>query len=881
MVKQVIEKTNNNNANIKKALGKQKRSKKYKKITKHKNNIHDCNEHSNEDCNSEGCTHDTEHEYEYEHVKNKPILDIQKYCNYDFIKYQEIKLECDKKYNEYVLCKSKNNTNLFDYIDDNLIKKYNDIYQYKNDFHKMFCEYEMLITEFNNAIGGNNNNICDDKTKEFINKVKLKFGDKYDYSKIIYETSRETIIIGCPKHGIVEQRANSFLENGCKKCSVIANKKRSNLEDFIEKANKVHNNKYDYSQVDYKLTRQHVSIICNIHGIFNQSPDHHLTGYGCKKCGTIKMAKNNENNTEEFIIKARNVHYDRYDYSKVDYKKSSIKVTIVCRTHGEFEQTPAVHIHGSGCKSCHEIINKPITNEEFIGQAKIIHNNKYNYENIYCVGYNDLIIIECPQHGIFEQMVKKHLDGIGCKQCYDLNNFITNANLVHNNKYDYSKVNYKNTTTLIIIICEKHGEFLLTPENHIRKKCKCPKCNDNITIDTFIDKAKRIYGDKYDYSKVDYKGTNTKIIIICDEHGEYTETPNNHIKLGKECFECTGRVGNVKHTKNTFIEKAKTIHGDKYDYSKVVYNTRDSKVIISCHLHGNFEVRPSKHFNGQGCPKCVKSIYTTDMFVEKATIVHENKYDYSNVICDNKDSTVLIICKEHGQFEQIGRSHLRGSGCIKCYNKEKFLERAIEIHKDRYDYSVMNYIHSTIPITIICKKHGQFKQPPSSHLRCINGCPKCNACPSCELWRTCGKLCLYCIPKDKNKLYYKSKEMDVVKFLKSNLPDNEFIHNKSVGTSCGEGHLFPDILFDLQFYHLIVEIDEHKHRGANYRCDKQRMYDIIAKLGTPCIFIRYNPDSKLSDKNILLDKVNEYLNIKPNDNSIWNEFGFKADYLFY
>ena len=163
-------------------------------------------------------------------------------------------------------------------------------------------------------------------------------------------------------------------------------------------------------------------------------------------------------------------------------------------------------------------------------------------------------------------------------------------------------------------------------------------------------------------------------------------------------------------------------------------------------------------------------------------------------------------------------------------------------------------------------------------------------CPSCQLWRTNGKLCGYCLPKNKNKLYQKTKEYAVVKYLKDHLPDYDFIHNQSVGSDCtkGEkensnGHLYPDIRYDCGHYHLIVEVDEHKHRGADYKCDEQRMYDIIAKLGLPCIFIRYNPDSQESNKEILLQKIKDYLelDVESDGSELWNDYGFNAEYLFY
>ncbi len=149
-----------------------------------------------------------------------------------------------------------------------------------------------------------------------------------------------------------------------------------------------------------------------------------------------------------------------------------------------------------------------------------------------------------------------------------------------------------------------------------------------------------------------------------------------------------------------------------------------------------------------------------------------------------------------------------------------------------------------------------------------------NLCSSCELWRTMGKLCEYCKPNGK---YIKTKELKVVQYLKEYLFDIDFIHNNSVGKDCTGGHLFPDIRFDLNEYQLIVEVDEFKHRGASYKCDKQRMYDIIAKLGMPCMFIRYNPDHKNSDISQLLKKT-EYTEL-PMD--AFDNYGFAVCYMYY
>ena len=129
-----------------------------------------------------------------------------------------------------------------------------------------------------------------------------------------------------------------------------------NKEQFILKAREVHGWKYDYSKVDYKDSHTKVCIICPIHGEFWQKPDNHLNGWGCKKCGRKICAKNTRKTTEEFIKRAKDVHGDKYDYSKVEYINSKTKVCIICnekdkngKEHGEFWQTPDNH-YKYGCK---------------------------------------------------------------------------------------------------------------------------------------------------------------------------------------------------------------------------------------------------------------------------------------------------------------------------------------------------------------------------------------------------------------------------------------------------------------------------------------------------------------------------------------------------
>ena len=405
----------------------------------------------------------------------------------------------------------------------------------------------------------------------------------------------------------------------------------------------------------------------------------------------------------------------------------------------------------------------------------------------------------------------------------------------------------------------------------------------------FIEKAKKVHGDKYDYSMTVYENSKKHVTIICKDHGIFTQIPYNHTN-GNKCRKCDFDIRSKAHSASygdVFIEKAKLVHGDTYNYSKVEYVNTDTRVIIICEEHGEFLQTPNNHIAGCGCQKCSPMrLSTTNEFIQKAISVHGDIYNYSKVDYVNATTKIIIICKKHGEFEQTPNSHLDGSSCRRCNTKkilttEEFIRRSEVIHENEYDYSEVDYVNGRSKVTIICKTHGAFSQTPRSHLY-GKKCTKCNSCPSCQMWKTMGKLCEYCDPEKNIKKYQKTKEYTVVKFLKENLPDNEFIHNKSVGNDCTGGHLFPDILFDCGHYNLIIEVDEHKHRGVDYKCDKKRMYEIIAKLGLPCIFIRYNPDGKKSNKDTLLEKVNEYLDMDIEDEEkVWDDFGFKADYLFY
>ena len=195
------------------------------------------------------------------------------------------------------------------------------------------------------------------------------------------------------------------------------------------------------------------------------------------------------------------------------------------------------------------------------------------------------------------------------------------------------------------------------------------------TFEEFIEKAKEVHGDFYDYSKVEFKGYYKKVCIVCPIHGEFWQTPYNHIENKQTCFLCSQikkahKVPTL--TKEEFILKAKEIHDNKYDYSKVEYVNNKTKVCIICPTHGEFWIRPDMHLNGQGCKKCsnekngLKRRKTKEQFIEDAKQIHGNKYNYSKVEYINNRAKICVICPIHGEFWITPNNHLKGNGCKKC-----------------------------------------------------------------------------------------------------------------------------------------------------------------------------------------------------------------------
>lgn len=252
--------------------------------------------------------------------------------------------------------------------------------------------------------------------------------------------------------------------------------------------------------------------------------------------------------------------------------------------------------------------------------------------------------------------------------------FINRATLIHKDKYNYANSNYIGMMKKLVIRCSVHGDFLQTPNNHLMGQ-GCPKCSLqrrilalSLSKSEFIANAIKIHGNKYSYDKVEYTGSVNLIIIGCLVHGDFLQTPNNHLS-GNGCKRC---AKNFKLTTDIFIEKATKIHSRAYDYSNTTFVNVRTKVKILCPRHGEFSQSPNSHLNGEGCRECWKEKIikdrssTTEEFVRRSTIVHNNYYDYSLTDYKNNREKVVIICPKHKEFSQCPGQHLLGVGCPIC-----------------------------------------------------------------------------------------------------------------------------------------------------------------------------------------------------------------------
>lgn len=333
------------------------------------------------------------------------------------------------------------------------------------------------------------------RTAVFVVKAKAEHGDKYDYSKTVYRHSKERVTIICPKHGSFEQTPNSHLNGrGCPACGNEAKGAASRLtqKQYIRTVRRVHGDKYDYSKAVYKGAHKKIEIICDKHGPFWQIANEHKKGRGCPQCGIESRSNLHRYNTEVFAEKAQEVHGNKYDYSLVNYKMRGDKISIVCPEHGEFKQSPADHLRGYGCPQCGVDMAamkmmKPF--DKLLSELNEVWGGDFPYVFMDISEYCDdrsKMTMYCPLHEEFISTPRLLLQKQGCHRCANTKGaqksrlsqaiFLRKVQRIYREEpYDFSELNYVDSTTIVKVYCEKHGYFEKMPSSLLAGE-GCAKC---------------------------------------------------------------------------------------------------------------------------------------------------------------------------------------------------------------------------------------------------------------------------------------------------------------------------------------------------------------------------------------------------------------------
>lgn len=254
-----------------------------------------------------------------------------------------------------------------------------------------------------------------------------------------------------------------------------------------------------------------------------------------------------------------------------------------------------------------------LTLELFLDRAEITHGNRYDYSKVEIKNVTTKVEIICREHGSFFQLPNRHTKGSNCKQCVDQSklssqeDYLKNVNEVHAGAYSYEKARYTKSNEKLIVTCNKHGDFSITATGHLSgrgcNECAIEKSARERTTPfiEFLARAREVHGDKYQYLENSYKGCSGKVTVICEQHGEFYPTGTNHLK-GTTCRKCVDE--DKVMTQQSFLKKAKEVHGDKYGYNKTKTKGSRSVVTITCYIHGDFRQKVVNHIAGKGCAKC-------------------------------------------------------------------------------------------------------------------------------------------------------------------------------------------------------------------------------------------------------------------------------------
>lgn len=338
----------------------------------------------------------------------------------------------------------------------------------------------------------------------------------------------------------------------------------------------VHHDKYIYDQTYWIRKGEKFNVVCRIHGLFSTDYQRSITHQlGCREC-------ENEARIEKYLNIFQKRHGNKYDYSKSDLSKSvSDRISIICKLHGEFEQTLGSHACGHGCKQCAD--SELLSNtDEFKIKANKIFNGKYDYSKTQYVNADTKVTITCPRHGDFTQRASSHLCGNGCMQCFIMDKnrsntveFIKKARKVHGDRFDYSEVNYVTNRTPVKIKCKRHGWFLKIPLSHLHGS-GCPRCiasKGEVMISTALKKLNIQHTQEYKINphkyRYDFHLTGTNILL--EYHGKQHYHPVKRF----------GGLGALEDVKKRDAIKVQLAIDNGFDLITLNYKHMNSKKLIN------------------------------------------------------------------------------------------------------------------------------------------------------------------------------------------------------------------------------------------------------------------------------------------------------------
>lgn len=483
------------------------------------------------------------------------------------------------------------------------------------------------------------------KTNEqFIQECKQLHGELYDYKLVDYKSNKTKVKIICKSHGCFEKtpKCHIQLKQGCPKCSRESRKIiRYPFEEFIKIAKEKYKNFYEYEEFEYYSKSKLIKVICPNHGEYKIAYNNHLK-YKCKRCYYENIGSNLKKTKEQFIKESIEIHGNMYDYSLVDYKNSRGKVKIICKIcNNEFFQTASNHLSGSGCNFC--VKSK---GEKLIEKYLLDNNIKYQTQFMFsdCRNVNPL------KFDFYLEDLKLCIEFDGV-QHYDETSIYWSEDVKRNDiiKNDYCKINSINLLRIPYYRIKNIDSFLnkvLSVYNVVSFKEK---------EEFFITKSKQIWGDKYDYSLVEYIDDNTPVIILY-KGLKYRQKPKDNL-WGNKCE----NSNNKRMSTENFILKSKELWGDRFDYNECEYLGTNCKIKLFDKYNKKWIYQiPKSHLKG----RLVNKNTEEDLF-ERISYVHEFKYNY-RVDYKNLYSKLEYECPLHGITNTKCYSHLYGGSCVKC-----------------------------------------------------------------------------------------------------------------------------------------------------------------------------------------------------------------------